>query len=205
MTTVHNGVSKKFKTTPESTVKNEFNLPKKYILSVGTFEYQKGQDILIKALKLSATSIEDYHLVLVGRTADYLFEYQRLAIELNIESRVHFFVDIPPSKISDFYRSASIYISSSRAESFGLVILEAAMFNIPVIATKTDGAQEILVHGKDGVLVELEDTNELSNQLETLIKNKEKQKYFSDNLLYKAKHVFTWEKSLSKYISIAQR
>lgn len=55
-------------------------------------------------------------------------------------------------KKEDFYKSIDIMCIPSRYETFGMVILEAALHSIPIVSTPTDGATSILTNGVHGVL-----------------------------------------------------
>jgi glycosyltransferase involved in cell wall biosynthesis len=154
---IHNGVSSNFR---EITNEPNFNLPEQYILSVGTFENKKGQDLLIKAFRRVKQTKPELNLVLVGRKTDYLSSLKQLASDLNLESCIHFYEDIQPELIYGFYQNAKLFVSPSRSEPFGIVMLEAALFKLPVIATKTIGAKEIIDNSIDGVLVDLDSVDD---------------------------------------------
>lgn len=91
----------------------DYQLPSKFILSVGTFEYKKGQDILIKSFAVIAEKFQDISLVLVGRTAVELVYYKQLTKKLLLEDRICFYENIPPEEMLDFYSKANLYVSSS--------------------------------------------------------------------------------------------
>lgn len=57
------------------------------------------------------------------------------------------------------------------SESFGIVLLEAMQYSIPIVATKWRGIQEIVIDGKNGYLVDVNNSSELANRLSLLIDN----------------------------------
>lgn len=202
---VHNGLSVNFFQQPKKDChQSSVVLQKNYILSVGTFEYQKGQDILISAFSLIAAQFDDVDLVLVGRTAEALTVYKQQVVQLNLLDRVHFYENVQPTQIASFYKNAKLYVSASKKESFGLVMLEAAAFYVPVIATRTIGACEIIEDNVDGKLVDIDDTGAIAKQLSILLNDETQRKKIADGLYNKAKFVFTWEKALTKYMSYIQ-
>lgn len=199
---IHNGIGDNFFEQPKNDYsQKELVLPKNYILSVGTFQHQKGQDSLIEAFSLISTKFSDLDLVLVGRTASELEKYKLLVKSLGLSQKVHFYENIALSNIKPFYEGARVYVSASRNEAFGIVMLEAAAFKVPVIATKTIGACEIIENGVDGKLVDIDDTDAIAEQMTLLLSDKAQSERLAEKLYYKAKHEFTWVKALGKYQS----
>lgn len=197
---IHNGISSHFFLPAYERVKSiNYKLPSKFILSVGTFEYKKGQDILIKAFAVIAEKFQDISLVLVGRTAYELVNYKQLAKKLFLEDKICFYENIPPEEMLYFYSKADLYVSSSREEPFGMVMLEAGALHVPVIASKTIGGLEIIAHNVDGKLVKINDVIELTEQITELLNDSQQSEFIASNLYKKAKYQFTWDKTLTKY------
>ncbi|MDQ3254932.1 MAG: glycosyltransferase, partial [Acidobacteriota bacterium] len=74
-----------------------------------------------------------------------------LADELGIGDRVHFLGrrdDVPA-----LLAALDIFVSASRSEAFGLAMVEAMVAGVPVIATATEGAREIITDNVTGRLV----------------------------------------------------
>jgi D-inositol-3-phosphate glycosyltransferase len=77
-----------------------------------------------------------------------------LAHELGVASNVHFVPPQPHTTLADFYRAADVCIVPSRAESFGLVALEAAACGTPVVAASVGGLRSLVDDGATGFLVD---------------------------------------------------
>ena len=202
---IHNGIAPSlFEPSKIPLSANEISLPNNYILLVGTFEHQKGQDVLLKAFSLVTEQFSDLTLVLVGRTSNELLLYKQLVKELSIEDKVYFYENISPKIMASFYKGAKLYVSASRQEAFGMVMLEAAAFKVPVIATKTIGAREIIDDNIDGKLVDIEDTKAMAEQITHLLTDEQQSQRLANALYHKAKVDFTWDKALKKYCSFIQ-
>lgn len=198
---IHNGVSADYLTSISSIINPDF-LPQKYLLSVGTFEHNKGQDLLIAAFAKIARQFPDLYLVLVGRSSDALAAYKNQAICAGLDHRVIFFEDISHDEIIDFYRQASLYVSSSRNEAFGIVMLEAGALGIPILATRTLGAMEIIEDGIDGMLVDIEDSDAMAQGITDLLNDPHKRKVYAEALKTKVVRKFTWKNALTQYMSL---
>lgn len=70
------------------------------------------------------------------------------------------------------FSAADIFISPSRAESFGLVVLESMACGTPVVSFRVGGLKDLVCHGESGYLAELEDVQDLRHWIGLLIENK---------------------------------
>jgi glycosyltransferase involved in cell wall biosynthesis len=112
------------------------------LLAVGRLSYFKGFDVLLRAL----AQIPEASLVLIGggECADSL---RALAAQLRIQARVHFTgrLDMDAAgqtQLESAYANADVFClpSTERAESFGLVLLEAMRAGLPVVASDIPGS-----------------------------------------------------------------
>lgn len=85
------------------------------------------------------------------------------------------------------YLNSSIYLMTSRWEGFPLVLAEAMSFGLPVIAFKQSGSTEVLEGGRDGILIENGDIEQIVNALLELIVNKEKRIEYQKKSLERVK------------------
>ena len=121
-----------------------------HILTVGRFSVEKDHENLIKAFALLPKDI-NAKLVILGE-GSLRTVLEALISELKLEERVilpGFTLDPYP-----WYRSADLFVLSSRFEGFGNVIVEALECGLPVISTNCpSGPAEILEDGRYGKLV----------------------------------------------------
>lgn len=120
-------------------VRAKYNLPEKFILSVGTLEERKN---LILTLHAMATGKIDSHLVACGRHTNYAEKLMAFAREAKIEDRVHFIQNIHFYDLPVVYQCAEALVYMSLFEGFGLPILEAFNAGIPVVTSKGSVFQE---------------------------------------------------------------
>ena len=148
--------------------KNKSKCINKKIISVGRITSQKGFDLLIKAFKNVCKTHNDWSLEIVGDGEDKE-KLENLIKDFEIQDNVK----IKPftKDIVENYVDSSIFVSSSRWEGFGLVITEAMECGLPVIAFNNSGPKEI-INKENGILVDCEDIEMLSNEINSLIENK---------------------------------
>jgi glycosyltransferase involved in cell wall biosynthesis len=79
--------------------------------------------------------------------------------------------------MSDFYRNIDLFVLPSiQPEPFGLVVIEAMEYGLPVIATNHGGPTEIISNGIDGYLVDYQNAEQMANKIIELMSDKERRK-----------------------------
>jgi glycosyltransferase involved in cell wall biosynthesis len=77
------------------------------------------------------------------------------------------------SHVARFYRAADVVVVSSRAETLPLAIIESFASARPVVATKIGGIPELVTHGRDGLLVDVDDVRAFTSALRLLLESPE--------------------------------
>ncbi|WP_353191092.1 glycosyltransferase family 4 protein [Pandoraea pnomenusa] len=137
------------------------------ILAVGRLVPEKGFDRLIDAWARIARDAPGWYVRIVGDGSlrDALLAQAR-------EAGVGDSVEVLPAvaDIAQHYARASIYCLPSRRESFGLVLLEAKAFALPVVAYAADAGPRALLHdGVDSLVVDDGDIGALASALSRLM------------------------------------
>ncbi len=117
----------------------------------------KGPDLLARALRFAVTRIPNLRIVAFG-----LDPLQRSA---GFPSSMRFERQPVHTRIVELYSSCDAWLFGSRAEGFGLPILEAMACRTPVIATPAGAAPELLAGG-GGFLVGAEDSEAIASRIE---------------------------------------
>ncbi len=133
------------------------------IYAVGRLHYQKGFDRLLEAFALCRDERTDLHLHIVGEgpeRASLEQQVQRLQLEQHVT--FHGFV----RDVASIYPQMAVLVMSSHYEAFGLVLVEANTFGVPVVAFDCDfGPAEIIVEGVNGYLVPQNDIRGLADAI----------------------------------------
>lgn len=145
----------------------------KVILAVGRINAWrcKGFDLLIQAWDKIALKYPDWKLRIVGDGSPASIEYLK-GFAHDSAGQMEF---APFTKdIVDEYRKASVFVMSSRYEGWGLVMIEAMSQGCAVIACDYKGRQaEAITDGFDGVLCEVNNSDEIARKISLLIEDDE--------------------------------
>ena len=128
-------------------------LDKKNIISVGRLSEEKGFEDLIDVFKLINDSDSTIKLNIVGDGEDRK-KIEKKIIEYNLENYVILHGFKNKKELFELYEKSSVYLMTSYTESFGIVLIEAESFGIPVLAfDSAQGAKEIIEDNENGYLI----------------------------------------------------
>lgn len=132
---------------------------------VGRFSYEKGPDVMVRAFAM----MQDHaaRLCLVG-DGPLLDETRALVASLGVSERVHFVGAVPDASI--VYHAFDAFALSSRTEGTPMVLLEAAMASVPIVATAVGGVPDVL-QGADESLVPSGNIARLAGALDSVLAN----------------------------------
>lgn len=121
-------------------VRQRYNLPENYILSVGAIIPRKNLSGVIKALSILPEE-DRLPLVVVGRGPRHRQQIQRQARRLGLSEWIHF-VRVRFNDLPAVYQNASLFVYPSFYEGFGIPILEALFSKVPVLTSNTSSLPE---------------------------------------------------------------
>jgi sucrose-phosphate synthase len=108
-------------------------------------------------------------------------------------------------EVPELYRYAAslkgVFVNSAYIEPFGLTLLEAAASGLPIVATDNGGPRDIIKYCKNGKLVDVSKTEDISRAIKNIITDKDKWIDYSNNGITNTKKYFSWyahSKSLIK-------
>ena len=145
------------------------------LIYVGELSYRKHQDFLISAVSVVKRDIPNIKLLLVGE-GDLYGDYKKLITLLRVENNVELLGyrrDVP-----DLMSIADVAVSSSRQEGLPVNVMEAMAVGLPLVVSNSRGNRDLVINGKNGIVVELDNVNELSNALVKLYKSEELRKRY---------------------------
>ena len=132
----------------------------------------KGHDELLECWREIGDAVPGAQLVIVG-DGDDRERLARKASCLGLESSVIFLGFISDATLQAILRRVAVFAMPSTDEGFGLVFLEAMRAGLPCIAGIGDAAEEVVVHGTTGLLVDRQDRNALVRSVVGLLTDPE--------------------------------
>jgi glycosyltransferase involved in cell wall biosynthesis len=108
-------------------------------------------------------------LILAGPDAGLGERLQRLARELTIESSVDLPGKIAPERVPEVLAGASVFLNTTKAESFGLAVMEAAAAGIPIVSSPAGELAERWTDDRDSLLAPVGDVEAFAKALERVL------------------------------------
>ena len=132
-------------------------------VNVGRLCRQKGQDLLLRALAVARPDLPPVSLSLVGTGSDE-GDLRRLCADLALDDIVSF--EGYSSDPASHFRSADCFVLASRWEGFGVVLVEALQFGLPLVAADCEfGPSDIVTDPRIGELVAPDNVEALAEGL----------------------------------------
>ncbi len=178
--------------------KVDFEIPSRFILSVGSIEPRKNLLGLLKSYDiLDETLKKEYKLVLVGFKG---WENREIMdIVNNNKKNIHYLGFISDEDLAKVYNLASLFVFPSFYEGFGLPPLEAMACGTPVVSSNLTSMPEICMDA--AVYCDPYDTKDIKNKIELVLTDKALQNTLINKGLKQAGK-FTWGKSAREHIAV---
>ncbi len=153
-------------------------LSHKRVISVGRLSYEKGFDLLINAWYIVHRMCPDWQLFIWGNGEQHK-ELSEQLDKLHLLDSVYLMP--ATSQIGNEYLNSSIYAMSSRYEGFGMVLLEAMSYGLPIVSFSCPCGPVDLVSTSVGSLVPVGDIKQLAQKLILLMEDQNLRKELGDN------------------------
>ncbi|MBO9333421.1 MAG: glycosyltransferase family 4 protein [Roseiflexus sp.] len=206
VTVVYPGVDARFRPLPPEVcepVRRRLNLPRRFILFVGTIEPRKNLVRLLEAFaRIDRAALNDQRddelfLVLAGRRG-WMYQPVFAAIDrLNLHDRVQLLDFVADSDLPVVYNLAQVFVYPSLYEGFGLPPLEALACGTPVVTSDNSSLPEVV--GNAALLARADDVEALSEGMIRLLKDESLRDRLRRAGLEQARQ-FRWEASARQII-----
>lgn len=197
---IHNGIDHEhFRPLPD--VERKPGL----ILYVGNSEDRnKGARHLIEALHLLQDDRREYQLALVDHKKTRLKLVPRLVQQYGLGTRVHFTGHVSTEQLTRLYNQATLVVSPSLYEGFGLPAAEAMACGTAVIATTGGAFPEVIDHGETGWLVPPGDTAALADAIRLLMEDAGLRRRLGQAARQSILKRFSWRKAAEETLAVYQ-
>jgi glycosyltransferase involved in cell wall biosynthesis len=175
--TVYPGVDLElFSPKSDNGLRRDFQIPPESPLVgiVARFDPIKNLSGFLQAAAMVARDLPKARFCIVGGELTSFdsdgSNLRRMIQEMNLSDRV--ILTGPRQDMPNVFAGLDLVVSSSLSESFGMALVEAMAVGKPVVATRCGGPEEIVAHGKTGLLVRPEDSASLAQGMMTLLTDK---------------------------------
>ena len=165
---IRNGINLKTLVSKEN-FRNKYKINNKFILFVGRFSISKGIKTLIQAFDLVQNKFPGISLIIMGVDFGYEKDMEKLIHTLNLSKKIIIIKNPPREDVISAYGESEFLVLPSQWELSPLVPLESFAFKKPVISTKSHGIPFTVKDNENGILVEPEKPEQLSEAITKLL------------------------------------
>jgi glycosyltransferase involved in cell wall biosynthesis len=178
------------------------------LLSVGRLEFNKGFDVLARALGRASPSPSfarrPWRWVIVG-AGPYRSQIERSVSEAGIAAQTMFAGRASEADLHGWYEAASVFVHPTRYEGSSLVTLEAMAHRRPIVATNAGGLPDKVRPGVNGWLMEPDDPEALAAALEEALSDDERLKAMGAASRAIVEREFSWSVIADRHIAMYRR
>jgi glycosyltransferase involved in cell wall biosynthesis len=133
-----------------------------FLITVGRLVYEKGHEFLIQAIPAVTRSFPQITVGICG-SGPLFGQLEEQISALALENKVRLLGQW--ENVRELLAAADTFVLPSRWEGLPMALLEAMMAGLPIIATKVEGVEEVIVEGKHGLLVPTENADALADAI----------------------------------------
>jgi len=138
------------------------SLPRPIFLYVGRISPRKGIKSLLEACHILQTKgYQDYSLLVIG-TGEQRPELESYIAEKGLEKQVYWQGWVDYGQLGAYFKQADVFVFPTLEDIWGMVPLEAMVFDKPVLCSKWAGAAEVVVEGENGYIFDPYQPSELA-------------------------------------------
>ncbi len=194
---VHNAVSRSEAQSSLQVVK----IPvRKIVLFLGRITFQKGPDYFVEAAARLLRQIPDLTFVMAG-SGDMMIRMVERVAELGIGQHFHFTGFLRGEDVERMFAMSDLYVMPSVSEPFGISPLEAMMYDVPVILSKSSGVAEVLRHAPQ---VDFWDVDGLAEKMASLLSDPELARQVVEDCRTEMQRIH-WDRAAEELESIYHR
>jgi len=176
-------------------------------ITVGNLIYRKRMDLTVEAFSKAFENVDNVKLMVIGegeerKKLEDIIKRDKLDKKVVLKGR------LDRNAISKYMNQSDCFVLASRAETFGVVYIEAMASGLPVIATKC-GGPEGFVNEENGILIPVDDMDALVDAMKWMYENIKiyNKEYISKSIIEKFSYKIVSEKIVEIYkdIIVTQR
>jgi len=176
----------------------------KVLLTLGRLVKRKGVAWFIE--EVVDKSCDSYIYIIAGDGAEKS-NIITIIKKNGLQNRVFYIGAVSDKEKDVLYSTADLFIQPNikvapDIEGFGLVVLEAASYGLPVVASDIEGLKDAISNGINGILVQERNAAQYKKAIAVFLKNDQYRKQFGARARRYVMKYYSWENIAAKYINI---
>lgn len=174
----------------------------RYLLYIGVLEDRRNLFFMVNVFKNVLSIDTQMRLVIVGKGKkeykDSLFSY---ISELGLEDKIIYQERLEQTYISELYKICDAFLLPTKYEIFGMVLLEAMYYGLPVFTTY-NGGSSTLMNEQNGVIIDNWNEGEWAKTIVKILNNSELNRSISENAHATIAEKYTWDALADLFLAV---
>lgn len=175
--------------------------PSNKIIWVRAFSEIYQPWLAIETVELLLEKFPDIHLTMVGPDKGKKNEIQKLIHSKNLQNHISIIGAVKNEELYSLLHNHSVFLNTTKYESFGVAVVEAASSGVPVVSTSVGEIPYIWEHERDILISKSMEASEISEQISQLLSNSDLHTAISIAAREKAEK-FAWENIRPKWMEL---
>ena len=172
------------------------------LLYIGVLEERRNIRFLFDVLAAAAKVLPEVRLTLVGRGEQaYRDECFAYAKQLGVWDLVDYQERVPQDQVFGLYQQANLFVLPTQYEIFGMVLLEAMYFGLPVLTSHNGGSDLLVQNGANGFVVPEFRAEDYVKVIRTLAENPQQQIDIGAAAHETVERDFTWDSIAARMLA----
>jgi teichuronic acid biosynthesis glycosyltransferase TuaC len=166
------------------------------LLTIARLVPIKNIELQLKALTILVKEFANIELWIVGDGPEKN-KLEELSRSLKVDKYVKFYGR--RENLENFYKQADCFLLTSNFEGWGMVVVEAAQFGLPIIMTDVGSAGELVINNESGLVIPVNDVVALTEAIKRIIADKDLRQNLGVEAQQKASQLLSWQDTLGLY------
>ena len=177
----------------------------KYLLYIGVLEERRNIPFLLKVFKNINTANPDTRLIIIGKgKTEYVSKCISLINTLGVKDNIIYRESLEQKYMSAVYELSDLFLLPTRYEIFGMVLLEAMYFGLPVITTY-NGGSSTLINESNGIIINELNDSVWSKEIEKLLDDELRRKSIGEAAHHTVSNEYTWDTLADKFLEVYEK
>lgn len=171
------------------------------LLYVGKIEERRNVFFLVDVFEKLQEKYEEMELIIVGNgEQEYVNRFEARIQNLISSGKIKYFKKASQQELACFYERTNLFFFTSNYEIFGMVLLEAMYFGLPVVSSWNGGSSTLIENGTNGIIMNDFSEKEWIQIISSLYEDKDR--YSSMRAAAKAtiREKYVWDKLADKFL-----
>jgi glycogen(starch) synthase len=161
------------------------------IMFVGRLVHEKGVQVLVEAMPFVLAARPRARLAIIG-TGPFSDEVRRLIDHHGLQGYVRMLGFVSDDQRNAVYGRAMVAVVPSLYEPFGITALEAMAAGVPLVASAVGGLQEIVEHGRNGLLAQAGDARQLAAAILAVLSDGKLRQVLTQAASHDIRTIYDW-------------